>query len=125
MKRKVAAARSPSDNSDGSDSDFKTPTNAARRLLEVIHRIEQIESESSDQASTESADDGFDSPSSSQRVQVHQSRRRVGAPGKDKAKAMFLLPRQKILEELRHIRDFVAVLDDEYEDLRFDWKLDL
>jgi hypothetical protein len=115
MRRRVAA---PSPYADDSEPEFKTPTNAARRLLEVIRRIEQIESESSDHSS---ADDGFDSPSSSQRVEIHRSRHSTSA----QADAMFLLPRQKILEELRHIRDFVAVLDEEYEDLRFDWKLDL
>lgn len=72
---------------------FKTPNNAARRLLSVIEAIEaDIDTDEHDSSHDEEA-----------QMRAHE----------------------KVLTEIANIKKYVEDLDDKYEDLRYDYKLDL
>lgn len=72
---------------------FRTPNNAARRLLSVIEAIE------ADVGDVESDD-----------ICDEEAQLRV---------------REKVLREIAIIKKFVEDLDEKYEDLRYDYALDI
>jgi hypothetical protein len=114
MGRRVFASSPMSDESD-SDLEFKTPTNAARRLLAVIRRIEGMD----DSSPTETEElNLFESPDMSQSFSVHGSHIPIEKPNKQREQGTFSLPREQILEELQYIRHYVEALDEEYKELR-------
>jgi hypothetical protein len=129
MRQRIALP-SPEPEDSNSDFEFKTPTNAARRLLAVIRRIESLPDDSSDPNPSDSEEPKlFDSPDMTQSFSVHASyipmRTDRSSRLRQQAEATFSLSREKILEELRYIQRYVEALDDEYAELRFDAKLDL
>jgi hypothetical protein len=109
MRRRVFAP-DPSDSD--SDFEFKTPSNAAKRLLAVIRRIEQIPCESSESDPTQ-----FDSPNSSQLFEP--------APANDRLRCNLEIAHDNIMKELCHIKRYVDALDEEYDYLKFEYRLDL
>jgi hypothetical protein len=98
-----------------SDPDFKTPTNAARRLLDVIHRIEGIPDESSDSPQSQSL--LLDSPEINQSFTISRPRKSTAEPRS--------LSRSQIFEELRYIKRYVEALDVEYRDQRFSGEFEI
>jgi hypothetical protein len=95
--------------------EFRTPTNAAKRLLDVIRRIERIPEEYSE--SSESEPIPLDSPPSSQRFE--------SAPTQIRDNSRLQMAQATIVQELAQIRQFVDTLDDQYRILRLDYRLDL
>jgi hypothetical protein len=96
-----------------SSSEFHTPTNAARRLLQVIHRIEQVP----DESSSDSQPVQFHSPPSSQTFDSTSNHARM--------RSALDMTQIKIVLELAHIKQYVEALDQEYEILQMDYRLDL
>jgi hypothetical protein len=125
MRQRVSASIAGSDEMD-SDGEFKTPTNAARRLLAVIRRIECIPEGSSDsQQSDVEQEIIFDSPDMTQSFSVHGSHGQISNDPLNRVLKTFSRPREQILEELHYIQRYVEALDDEYAELKFDFDFDL
>ena len=85
---------------------FKTPTNAAKRLLEAIKIIEEREMENGN-------DEG--------KKEVKMKRTNKHDCPEDIEEEV----RQRVMNELLVIDTYVRDLDDKYEDLRYGYKLDL
>ena len=85
---------------------FKTPTNAAKRLLEAIKIIEEREMENEDDQSKEEV--------KMKRIDNHDCHEDIEEEA-----------RKRVMNELLVIDAYVKDLDDKYEDLRYGYELDL